>query len=198
MIQENMTQTIEEMMNTTSDTAVIRPGMALEMVPPEQTETMSATAAETAEAVIINNSAEKELEAADVKVVGISEEKEADAVSKKDELVEITLSSIVNDEDLNVEYIVKFSKKYMFEGDIINEIDLSGLEDLGFDNLQEIEKIYKKITKSYTSTPDLTDEYALAAAAVVTGLPIEFFTRISLKDIKRIRNRVIGFLYITD
>lgn len=64
--------------------------------------------------------------------------------------------------------------------------------------MQDIEKLYRKIAKSASSTPELTIEYAMATASKLTDLPLEFYQRISGKDITKIKNRIINFLYSED
>lgn len=59
--------------------------------------------------------------------------------------------------------------------------------------MQDIEKLYRKIAKSASSTPELTIEYAMATASKLTDLPLEFYQRISGKDITKIKNRIINF-----
>lgn len=92
--------------------------------------------------------------------------------------------------------IVKLSQTYKFDGEVISELDLSGLEDLGQIEAQKIEKLYKKFAKGNISVqPELTDEYAIVTAHHLTGLPLEFFKHIRHKDILKIRNRVINFTF---
>lgn len=116
------------------------------------------------------------------------------------ETVEITsaddVKEIVVDETAEaVDTVVLFSKKYKFEGKTIESVDLSGLADLSAEDGQDIERLYKKITKTYSTSPETTVDYAMAAASKITGLPVEFFKQVSLKDAVKIKNRVINFLY---
>ena len=114
------------------------------------------------------------------------------ASSVDDDVIDVT----IDDEDDEDDGIVQLSKSYKFDGQIIKEIDLSGLEDLGQKEAQNIDKIYKKFAKGNISVqPELTDEYAIVTAHHLTGLPLEFFTKMRHKDILKIRNRVINFTF---
>ena len=100
---------------------------------------------------------------------------------------------IIPEEEEKVDNIIKLSQTYNFEGEHISEVDLTNLENLNALQMQDIEKLYRKIAKSASSTPELTIEYAIATAS-----PLEFYQRISGKDITKIKNRIINFLYSED
>lgn len=113
----------------------------------------------------------------------------------KNNAVEDVKEIVVDDSVNEVDAVVIFSKKYKYDGKTIESVDLSGLNDLTAEDGQEIERLYKKITKTYSSSPEMTVDYAMAAASRITGLPVEFFKNISLKDVVKIKNRVVNFLY---
>ena len=92
---------------------------------------------------------------------------------------------IIPEEEEKVDNIIKLSQTYNFEGEHISEVDLTNLENLNALQMQDIEKLYRKIAKSASSTPELTIEYAMATASKLTDLPLEFYQRISGKDIQR-------------
>lgn len=102
------------------------------------------------------------------------------------------------DEEEENKYIVEFSRTYAFEGEKISELDLSGLEDVTYNQMNEAESIYKKIAKNQSVVPDSTKEYAIAMAHMLTGLPIEFFKLISGKDLKKVHSVVFNFFYKED
>ena len=101
---------------------------------------------------------------------------------------------IIPEEEEKVDNIIKLSQTYNFEGEHISEVDLTNLENLNALQMQ----LYRKIAKSASSTPELTIEYAMATASKLTDLPLEFYQRISGKDITKIKNRIINFLYSED
>lgn len=104
----------------------------------------------------------------------------------------------IDGENEKVDNVIALSKRYKFEGAIISTIDLTGLENINGMTLQKIEHIYRKTTKSPVASPELTLDYALVAASVLTGLPLEFFTHIGGRDAIKIKNRVVNFLYSED
>ena len=89
---------------------------------------------------------------------------------------------------------VKFSKPYVFEDDTYNGIDMSCLENLTTDDLTEIEKkFYKQGIASFN--PENTAVYAKIVAWKATGLPIEFFNQLPVRDMLKIKSRVVNFFY---
>jgi len=96
--------------------------------------------------------------------------------------------------DDEVDMYVKFSKPYVFEDDTYDGLDMSGLEKLTMDDLTEIEKkFYKQGVASFN--PENTATYAKIVAWKATGLPIEFFNQLPVKDIQKIKSRVVNFFY---
>ena len=79
---------------------------------------------------------------------------------------------IIPEEEEKVDNIIKLSQTYNFEGEHISEVDLTNLENLNALQMQDIEKLYRKIAKSASSTPELTIEYAMATASKLTDLPL--------------------------
>lgn len=113
------------------------------------------------------------------------------ALNGNDEVEEI----IITPEEEKVDNVIKLSKKYKFEGKIIEEIDLSGIENVSGETAQLIAELYRKNTKNVSATPEFTPEYAMATASIITGLPVEFFKHINFKDITKMKNRIVNFLY---
>lgn len=96
--------------------------------------------------------------------------------------------------DDEVDMYVKFSKPYVFEDDTYNGLDMSCLENLTTDDLTEIEKkFYKQGIASFN--PENTATYAKIVAWKATGLPIEFFNQLPIKDMLKIKSRVVNFFY---
>lgn len=89
---------------------------------------------------------------------------------------------------------VKFSKPYVFEDDTYEGIDMSGLEKLTADDLTDIEKKFYKLSIA-SFNPENTAAYAKIVAWKATGLPIEFFNCIPIKDMLKIKSRVVNFFY---
>lgn len=113
------------------------------------------------------------------------------AKSTDEEIREVIIDETSEDDDA----IVKLSTKVKFEGEIIESIDLSGIKDLTATDAQRIEKLYRKTTKSPSVTPEVTIDYAMAAASIITGKPLEFFKQLGIRDTIAIKNKVVNFLY---
>lgn len=89
---------------------------------------------------------------------------------------------------------VVFSKEYDFEGKKIKEVDLKGLDDLTANDLIKANKVFTT-NGNVATVPEITLEYAIILAASVTHLPIEFYEQLISKDILKVKNRVVNFLY---
>jgi hypothetical protein len=92
------------------------------------------------------------------------------------------------------ELIVKYRKPYTFEGEVYNELDLHGLEDLTGRDLTAIEKSFNKTGVS-SFVPESTTTFAKIVATRVTGLPAEYFEDLPAGEVEKIKNAVVGFLY---
>lgn len=92
---------------------------------------------------------------------------------------------------------VKLSKTYEFEGRKIDELDLSGLENLTADDLVRAGKIYAN-NGNISAVRELDLEYTLTVAADISDLPIEFYHQLSARDAMKVKNRVTNFIYGED
>ena len=90
--------------------------------------------------------------------------------------------------------VIKLKKPIMFEGNKYTEINLSGLENV---KAADMVSINRRMTRngSIDITPELTLEYALNMANIVTGLPLEFFDQLPPYAAMAIKGRVTNFLY---
>ncbi|MGN0164353.1 MAG: hypothetical protein ACI4EA_12375 [Candidatus Ornithomonoglobus sp.] len=120
----------------------------------------------------------------------------SDSASEKPEKQRVALSLEVEEE--KPELVVELSKIYDFDGEEIESVDLSGLENISVKQQIKVDKIYRKITKSVSSTPEFTPDYAVAMTHVLTDIPLEIVRQFSFKDKIRIKNAIMGFLYGDD
>lgn len=94
-----------------------------------------------------------------------------------------------------IPYVVPLTKGYEFDGEIIKEVDLSGLEDLTTLDGQEIDRAMAKLNH-YPKDKFRDTLYTKHIAMRASGLPVEFFNSLSLKNMQAITSRVaIYFLY---
>lgn len=112
-------------------------------------------------------------------------------MEKEKELME---QETAKKEDETVEFMkVSLSKPYMFEGEEIKEIDLNKLENLTGSDMVAINRMMKKRGNTDAS-PEMTLEFAFFAAMQATGIPLEFFYSLSMKDSMKLKTRVNYFL----
>jgi hypothetical protein len=103
-------------------------------------------------------------------------------------------NSLLPKKEEDDELIVKYRKPYTFEGEVHNELDLHGLEDLTGRDLTAIEKSFNKTGVS-SFVPESTTTFAKIVATRVTGLPAEYFEDLPAGEVEKIKNAVVGFLY---
>lgn len=116
-------------------------------------------------------------------------------MSRDDELktmIDTQEEGNITDKDMGT--YVKFSKPYTFEDDVYEGVDLSGLSNLTGRNLNNIEKRFYKLGIA-SFNPENTVAYAQVVAQEATGLPIEFFQQLPIKEMYKIKSHVINFLY---
>ncbi len=94
-------------------------------------------------------------------------------------------------EDENM--VVELSKPYRLNGKDIREVDLGTLADLTGADMLTINRMIRK-RGNIDASPEFTLEYAFYAAMQATGLPLEFFHMLSMKDSMKIKTRVNYFL----
>ena len=95
--------------------------------------------------------------------------------------------------------VLRFSKPYKFGGQEYTEVDLSGLEDTTAGDLARCAKITTRKHKGLnTATLEMTTEYSISMAHIVTKLPLEFFERMPSKSASELKGIVVGFLFGAD
>ncbi len=88
---------------------------------------------------------------------------------------------------------VKLSKPYKLDGKEITEIDLSAVENLTGADMLAINRMMKR-RGNIDASPEFTMEFAFFAAMQATGMPLEFFYGLSMKDSMKVKTRVNYFL----
>ena len=95
--------------------------------------------------------------------------------------------------------VLRFGKPYKFGGQEYTEVDLSGLEDTTAGDLARCAKITTRKHKGLnTATLEMTTEYSITMAHIVTTLPLEFFERMPSKSAIELKGIVVGFLFGAD
>ena len=111
------------------------------------------------------------------------------------EAAENAASVDVEDEE---SMVVKFKKPYRFEGKEYTEIDLSGMEDLTGADMIAVNKIMSRTSAGIDVMPEVSVEYACYFAARAAKQPVEFFTSLPPRELMKVKNRVMGFLFGSD
>lgn len=114
----------------------------------------------------------------------------------EDESIENEIDALYgsdSDDDTEEEdLIIKFKHPFMFEGKEYKELSLEGLEKLTGADLMAVDRAMRK--KSSDVLVEFSFDYAVMLASRATGLPIEFFKALPMKEAKTVRNKVRSFL----
>lgn len=81
------------------------------------------------------------------------------------------------------ERVVKLKVPIEFDGRTVEEIDLGGLDNLTGKDLKELDRLFKARGGSLSrNTKELDSLYLQLVASRGSGMPIEFFESLSIKD----------------
>lgn len=106
---------------------------------------------------------------------------QSDAVSRNEEA-----------EIREIDYVVRFKKPYLFNGKEIDQVDMSGLEELTTMDAQLIDREMAKLNH-YPKAKFRDTLYCKHIAMRVTGLPADFFNMLRWKDINEIISTVTWY-----
>lgn len=96
-------------------------------------------------------------------------------------------------------YVVKFSKPYVFEGNEYSEIDLSGIEKLTIqDAIDAQRQLIAGQDYAAAYSCETATSFARHIAAKVTELPVEFFALMSRGQFKRIHSIIYQTLNVKE
>ena len=91
-------------------------------------------------------------------------------------------------------YIVELSRPYEFEGETITELDFSGFEDLGVNDMIEASDVLTRSGRVVVN-PEMDVQYCLHIAASATHRPHEFFDLLKVRDIAKVKNKVRNLFF---
>lgn len=113
--------------------------------------------------------------------------------------VESTAAFDSEENEEEVSMVIKFKKPYTFEKKEYTEIDLSGMDDLTGADMIAVNKIMKRSGSGGIDVmPEVSVEYACYFAARAAKLPVEFFMNLPPRELMKVKNRVMGFLFGSD
>lgn len=105
------------------------------------------------------------------------------------ENTQINTSANNSKKDTESMYVIQLSKPYVFEDKEYREIDISGCENLTGNDAANAERIITAMGDK-SVLPELSSMYAFTIAHLGTGLPVEFFSGLPLRDATKVKNRV--------
>lgn len=108
--------------------------------------------------------------------------------------MEATETKKVTQEAGDAGNVVKLSRTYEFEGEKIQELDFSGLEDVTADDMIKANKVLAS-SGTVSVLPENDLHYTLIIAASATGHPIEFFKSLKPRDAIKVKNKVTSFFF---
>lgn len=97
-------------------------------------------------------------------------------------------------DDSEIGTYVKFAQPYIFEDEEYEGLDLSRLREMKAGQINDIERKFYRLGISSVN-PENTVAYAFLVAQEATGLPIEFFQQLPIKEAYKIKSRVVNFFY---
>lgn len=113
-----------------------------------------------------------------------------DTVKQEEVKKEVTVTKKATNTD-DTKLVVTFSKPVQFEGKTYEEVDLTEIENI---NGAQIANFEATTQQRGIVVPELSSAYAFLAASAVSGLPIEFFEQLKVKEAVKIKRAVSAFL----
>lgn len=99
----------------------------------------------------------------------------------------------------NGDLVIKLSKPHKFEGNVFEVLDLTALEDATAADMKRVAKLCSKFNPGTNpATLEMSLEYALTMAAVMTRNKLEMFDNLPAKDAMAVKGAVLGFLFAED
>lgn len=92
---------------------------------------------------------------------------------------------------------VVLGKIYKFEGQEYKEINLNSLYDITGEDMIQVNRMMNR-AGAVSFSPEMEMEFAFYISSRATGLPVEFFKQLNMRDSLKVKNTVIRFLYDTE
>ena len=95
--------------------------------------------------------------------------------------------------------IVKFTKPYVFENEEYTEVDMTGLQNLTIqDAINAQAAIFSEHEDTSMSLCEMGTAFAREIAAKASGLPIEFFKLMPIRESRKVKQTVQNFMDVED
>ncbi|WP_437831771.1 phage tail assembly protein [Niallia taxi] len=109
------------------------------------------------------------------------------------QLEKTTNNAAATTTESNEKGIVKFNKPFLFDGETFTQIDVSGVENLTGQDLDDAENMLLRVNKP-SMVPEMSMTYLFFLASKATGKPQEFFFQLPAKDSLKVKRTVTSFL----
>lgn len=116
-------------------------------------------------------------------------------IEKKEEILQEAAGQAASSAVKKPSVIVKLYDPYLFNGQKVTEIDLSGLYDMTAEDMFSVDEQMRRLGYS-GQNPEITRRYALLTAALLNHEPWEWCNCMKARDAVRIKNVVSGFFYM--
>lgn len=97
-------------------------------------------------------------------------------------------------EEERIELKIDLADPFLFDGEKIKSIDLSGLFELTAADMAAIDRQMQSMGHSY-ARPEVTGIYAMLVTARINHKPWEFCNKMKARDFIRLRETVRAFFY---
>lgn len=116
-------------------------------------------------------------------------------IEKREEILQEAAGQAASSAMKKQSLIVKLYDPYLFDGQEVTEIDLSGLYDMTAEDMFAVDEQMRRLGYS-GQNPEITRQYALLTTAKLNDKPWEWCNRMKARDAVRIKNVVSGFFYM--
>ena len=118
----------------------------------------------------------------------------------ENEAVSTAASDSISEEEVEVpevDFVYKLKKPRSWNGEMIESVDVSGLENLTTLDAQEIETTMRQLKHVPQGNKFQDTLYCKHILMKVTGYPADFFNLLSMKDMEELKARVhLFFVFI--
>lgn len=113
---------------------------------------------------------------------------------KENEKPEEERNEATENEVAETSLIVRFDKPFRFDKKEYTEVDLSGLENMTGNDMLEVERTLRLMGLT-SALSDLSVMGIFTYAMMASGLPLEFFKDLPLREAKRVKTRILNFFW---
>ncbi len=124
----------------------------------------------------------------------VEAERNASSVNESEKKEEMSEEEAIKEAEEN-RFLVPFTKEYVWNGQKIDSLDLSGLENLTTADGEHAEHVLARLGH-FPANKFRDTTYTKLIAMRVTGLPIEFFNQLAIRDMMVITAKVYNYFLL--